>query len=179
MQVQFRRSGERRYAVRVARSGLPALERDSAPGFDDQMPHDLVHFVVERELGLRQGIFGQLAAGGNAGLFLPTSTEARDRRGSARERRALLKRSEKLALAGRDDGAASEAAAAVALMAWRTHRRGGRFAAPAWIGTERLRRICEQMDVLSAQWMRLDVGDSMSVDWPESESSRANHRRQH
>lgn len=168
MLVEFRRSGERRYAVRVARAGLPALERDSAPGYDDRMPHDLIHFVVERELGLKGGIFGQLAAGGNARLFLPVSSEAQDRRGMARARRALTKRSERLEQDGREDAAASEAAAAVALTAWRARLRGAGFAAPEWIGTERLERICEVLDELSARWRRLAVGEAMSLEWPEA-----------
>jgi hypothetical protein len=42
---------------------------NSAPGYDDLMPHDLQHFIVERTLGIRNGIFGQLAHGGSAGTF--------------------------------------------------------------------------------------------------------------
>ena len=42
---------------------------DSAPGFDPRTPHDLQHFIVEQELGIKLGIFGQLAAGGTAGTF--------------------------------------------------------------------------------------------------------------
>jgi hypothetical protein len=45
---------------------------DPAPGYSDLIPHDLVHLVIEEQLGLRDGIFGQLAVGGNAGTFVPT-----------------------------------------------------------------------------------------------------------
>ena len=67
MDVEFRRTGERRYAVTIIVPGRPMLEMNPAPGYDTRMPHDLIHFVVERELGIRHGIFGQLAAGGTAG----------------------------------------------------------------------------------------------------------------
>ncbi len=40
-----------------------------APGYDDLLPHDLVHLVVELHWGLRDGIYGDVAAGGNAGTF--------------------------------------------------------------------------------------------------------------
>jgi hypothetical protein len=43
-----------------------------AAGYSDLIPHDAVHFVVEDEFDLRQRIFGQIAAGGNAGTFVPT-----------------------------------------------------------------------------------------------------------
>src|SRR3546814_20442724 len=42
---------------------------DPAPGFDPDLPHDMVHFVVEAALGLKMGVFGQIAAGGDAGSF--------------------------------------------------------------------------------------------------------------
>ncbi len=52
---------------------------EPAPGYDDFLPHDLVHFVAEAEWGLDGAIFGQLAAGGDPGLFLPVEEELRDK----------------------------------------------------------------------------------------------------
>src|SRR5689334_18462280 len=72
MEVRFERTGQRRYAVAVLRDEHGDLRMDPAPGYSDLIPHDLVHLVVEEEFGLRKGIFGQLAAGGNAGTFVPT-----------------------------------------------------------------------------------------------------------
>jgi hypothetical protein len=37
---------------------------DPAPGYDPRLPHDMAHFVVENELGITGGVFGQLAQGG-------------------------------------------------------------------------------------------------------------------
>src|SRR3546814_1417139 len=69
MKVHFSRSGERRYSMRIEREGLPVLVMDPAPGFDPDLPHDMVHFAVEAALGLKMGVFGQIAAGGDAGSF--------------------------------------------------------------------------------------------------------------
>jgi hypothetical protein len=165
--VEFRRSGERRYAVRILRPGQPALEKDPAPGYDARLPHDIVHLVVERVLGLRQGIFGQAAAGGSGGLFMPVGSEANGKRAASRERRSFAKRSEKLKIAGQRDAAASEAAVYSARAAWEKHRTTGALGSrPSWISDEQITQICDELDTLSARWVRLGVGDLISVNWP-------------
>jgi hypothetical protein len=50
MEVKFRRTGERRYALTIHRENLPPLEF-GGPGYDPLMPHDLQHLIVESELG--------------------------------------------------------------------------------------------------------------------------------
>ena len=167
MDVEFRRSGERRYAVRILRPGLPVLEKDPAPGFDACLPHDVVHFVVERVLGLRQGIFGQAAAGGSGGLFVPVGSQANTRRAASRERRSFVKRSQKLGHAGRRDTAASEAAVYFTRMAWEKRRATGTLsAAPAWMSAAQLAQICDELDALSQRWVDLPVGGLLTVSWP-------------
>ena len=71
--ANLNRTAERRYSIVVLREGMDPLHMESAPGFDPLMPHDLQHFIVEQELGIKLGIFGQLAAGGTAGT-LTTNT---------------------------------------------------------------------------------------------------------
>ena len=56
MDLLFRRTGERRYAVAVQLPGYPTQALDQAPGFDPDIPHDLVHYLVEAELGLESGV---------------------------------------------------------------------------------------------------------------------------
>jgi len=63
VEVVFEKTGARRYAVAVHRSGLPALRMDPAPGFDRHFPHDMQHLIVEEQLGIVDGIFGRLANG--------------------------------------------------------------------------------------------------------------------
>jgi hypothetical protein len=87
MQVEFHKTAERRYAILIRREGLPDLKMDPAPGFDPLMPHDLLHFLVEQELGLRRGIFGQLAHGATAGTFRLAPSDASNNRAASRLRR--------------------------------------------------------------------------------------------
>ncbi len=54
MHVSFKRTGVKRYAVTVTVSGEPERALNPAPGYDDDIPHDLVHYVVEAELGFVQ-----------------------------------------------------------------------------------------------------------------------------
>src|SRR5436190_10695356 len=93
MEVTFRRIVESRYAVIVKVPGEAAQTMNPAPGFDDHIPHDLVHYVVEAELGLEAGVFGRAARGGGtfyAGQTVTNSREqARRRRKQARREQAL------------------------------------------------------------------------------------------
>ena len=69
MLLTFRRTGQRRYAVEARRTSFPDVEMNPAPGYDQCIPHDMMHLVVEAKLGLTRAVFGQLAAGGDAGTF--------------------------------------------------------------------------------------------------------------
>ncbi|HEY7017829.1 MAG TPA: hypothetical protein VH297_05120, partial [Gaiellaceae bacterium] len=99
MIVEFIRTGERRYAVAVEREGAPRLVMDPAPGYDERLPHDMLHLAVELEHGIPFGVFGQVAAGGNAGTF---------RRADGTPDRRLKRRGERLVRAHGDDLARSE-----------------------------------------------------------------------
>jgi hypothetical protein len=68
----FRRIGARRYEIVVERERAPQLVMHPAIGWDDHLPHDLLRFVAEAEWGIDDGILGQVAAGGDAGTFVPT-----------------------------------------------------------------------------------------------------------
>jgi len=108
MIVVFRRTGEKRYAVEALREGLPVVEISPAPGYDRLIPHDMMHMVVEAQLGLTRGIYGQLAAGGNAGTFRPTVNPNQRTQDARRERKRVTKRGKKLLKVGRDDCSQSE-----------------------------------------------------------------------
>jgi hypothetical protein len=69
MKVTFTRTAERRYRVSV--EGPVPSWMEPAPGYDARLPHDMAHFVVENELGISGGVFGQLATGGHARTFHP------------------------------------------------------------------------------------------------------------
>jgi hypothetical protein len=187
MQVEFRRTGERRYAITIFRKDDPTIEMNPAPGYDRIMPHDLLHLIVEKELRLRRGIFGQLAAGGNAGTFRPVASAGVNKREASRLRRKVAKRGEKLLRVGRDESALSEHAAYVCLNEWLSrstdpNRRklAVRFSSENNQSTEdddiltreMLDRVCARLDQASALWASLEIGESFSVMWPEQLSSK-------
>jgi len=177
MEIQFQRTGERRYAVRIHRKSLPPVEMNPAPGYDPVMPHDLLHLVVESELGLRHGIFGQIAEGGDAGTFRSVPTGDENPREAARRRRRAAKRGEKLLREGRQESAQSEHATYVCLYEWlarsadpKRRKLAAEMAPPAGgraLTEDVLARVCRRLDELSARWSHLDIGQSLTVMWPD------------
>ena len=74
MRVIFKRTGARRYAVILSRPGRAEQRLEPAPGYDDDIPHDLVHYVVEAELRLADGVFGRAAKGGGTFVAVTDGT---------------------------------------------------------------------------------------------------------
>src|SRR5262245_12567923 len=120
MNVRFRRTGVRRYAVLVDVAGQPPQAMDPAPAYDDDIPHDLVHYVVEAELGLTSGVYGRAALG--AGTFISTAGQDTSPRERARAQRKQQRRDRSL---GAHDAPAaaeleqSERLAGLCDLAWR------------------------------------------------------------
>lgn len=181
MILVFSRTGERTYAVEAQRPGFPQMLMSPAPGFDPLMPHDMMHLVVEAQLGLRHGIFGQLAAGGNAGTFHLPMKSGKSSRDVARARKRVANRGKRLLKNGRHECQQSERATFICLCEWRarsaSHDR--RMAQQAkevreTVAARKLRlnqtkldEICKHLDELSSHWFRLRVGQSMAVRWPD------------
>ena len=172
MTLVFRRTGQRRYAVEVQRPGFPVLEMNPAPGYDPRMPHDLMHLVVEAQLGLTHAIFGQLAAGGTAGTFHLFVKNDEGSRKITRARTRVKARGKKLLKEGRDECAQSEWAAHICWNEWVARsspaqpKRRSAMEPPA-LDQRKLDEICEHLDQLSAEWSSLEIGESMSVAWPD------------
>ena len=170
MTLVFHRTGRRRYAVEAQRSGFPDVEMNPAPGYDALIPHDMIHLVVEAQLGLTRAVFGQLAAGGDAGTFHIPSKSGEDVRAIARARTRVKERGRKLLKDGRDECMQSEQAAHICRHAWLARSpSGGPRKATAQLPTldqRKLDEICEHLDELSARWSNLEVGQSMAVAWP-------------
>ena len=187
MVVMFRRTGERRYAVEVKRPPFRDMEMNPAPGYDQFIPHDLMHLVVEAELGLDHAIYGQLASGGDAGTFRPTFNADEKTSEIARTRRRSKTRGAKLLQHGRDDCAQSERATYICWQEWLARSRAanpkptaaaiaqqakevrdvagnGELAA---LTEKKMDEICEHLDELSSYWSGLDVGQTMAVRWPD------------
>ena len=152
MIVRFVKGRGRRYGVHVDRDRAPALRMEPAPGYDDDLPHDLLHFVAEAEFGLDGGVFGDLAAGGNARIFEPVdSTLVAKMWRANRKRRCVL-----------PDGHRSEQLAAALETAWK-RRRGS---------SAELERLMPLLDELAARWRRLRPGESIVLTWPRPETRR-------
>jgi len=171
MEVRFKRTGERRYAVIVAQGG--ATQRfDPAPGYDDDIPHDLVHYAVEAVLGLDDGVFGRAAQGG--GTFIAMDGTGGDARAQARLRRKQRRREESMQTreGARQQMALSERLAALCDVAWR--RRHGQRAdpsrsAPALLSRDdvpRIERVLQSLDTLAPRWRALPIGEELVFDWP-------------
>jgi len=155
MKVTFVKTGERRYRLDVTRDRAPGLWVGSI-GYDDYLPHDLLHFVAEAEFGLDGGIFGDLATGGNARNFMPL-----DKKLIAKMWRAKRRKRTRL-----PDGRRSEELAWMLENAWRRHSSGKPVGDPA------LERLLPMLDELAERWHALRVGESMTLAWPRPERRR-------
>jgi hypothetical protein len=184
MSVTFVRTGERRYAVRVAVDGMPDMEMNPAPGYDPVMPHDLQHFIVERVLGIDGAIYGQLAAGGTAGTFHVIAKSGEFRKAS-RERRMRARRSSRLMSSHLEDCARSERATYVCWHDWLGHSKEPAHRAQALTMSEtvksilqrmpreerarftpeRLREIRSHFSTLSERWSALKIGEGFTAQW--------------
>ena len=179
MKIQFHRTGEQRYSIVVLREGQESLRMDSAPGFDPLMPHDLQHFIVEQELGIRLGIFGQIASGGTAGTFHHRH-DTMDRAASRVVRRSN-KKGKTLRQSGLEDAMFSERASYICWHHWLESIYDPR--APDMADTaksllalspdrerkrytpELLQRVVAKMNELSNQWKSTRIGEYMEVEW--------------
>ena len=147
MKVTFVKKGARRYAVEVRRDRYPDLWCGSI-GYDDRLPHDLLHFVAEAEYGLDGGIFGDLAAGGNARIFQSFDPKLTTK----------MWRQQRIRRTRLPDGRRSEQLACELGQGW-----------PA--GTLRP-DLQLKLDALAGRWQALQVGGSLTLEWPRPEGRR-------
>lgn len=172
MNVVFKRTGARRYAVVVSPEGERPRALEPAPGYDDDIPHDLVHYLVEAELGLTYGVYGSAARGG--GSFMagadPHATareRARDQRKQQKRERALRTHDARHAA----EMAHSEQLAAVCDVAWR--RRHGQRPDPARRpplqrpeDAAAVERVVARLDAVAPLWRALPIGGALVFAWP-------------
>jgi hypothetical protein len=189
MHVEFHKTGGRRYAVKIVRGGgLPDLEMNPAPGFDPLMPHDLMHFIVEQELDLKNAIFGQVASNRNAGNFISRPSESSNTRADTRFRRKEVKQRKKILKGGMDEYFQSERATVVCMYDWLSHSSNEKLRAKAAemkdfiqntysqmseierqkFNKKKLAEIRKRMDELSKRWSALPVNQSLKLEWSYS-----------
>jgi len=190
MDVRFTKTGHRQYGIAVRCDGAwgPTL---TAPGFDEHIPHDLVHFLVEAELGLALGVFGRQAAGG--GRFpVADRTEARRR----------ARREDRLKALGHPHMARSETITSACTVLWKL-RHGFLQEVPDWLrgrvpsgaagpagpaggepashgrqavspaDRDEVERVLARLDAAAETWHQLGIGEAMILTWPHRPVSRA------
>lgn len=190
MEVAFFRTGRRRYAIEIRREGGEVLRMDPAPGFDEYLPHDMQHLIVEEQLGLSNGIFGRLAKGGTSSTFASVGNRgALTKRKAARRRRTLQQKERRLAAAEASQFGESERATYVAWCDWLRHcpepalrRRGESMAETAEdnlvrmsaVERERLEgalpNIRARIDEIARRWHVLEVEERMVVVWDQHDT---------
>lgn len=187
MIVIFQRTGQRRYAVEAQRPGRPDVVMNPAPGYDRLIPHDMMHLVVEAGLGLTRGVFGQLAAGGDAGTCHVPMNSGESSRKLARVRKRVKGKGSKLLREGRDESQRSERATYICWYEWLARssssdrvklsqamakqakqvRDAGGDSELQFLTEKKLDEICKHLDHLSSHWSNLEVGQSIAVRWPD------------
>jgi len=150
VRVTFTKTNVRRYGVHVQRDAAPDLWL-YGPGYDERLPHDLLHFVAEAELGLDGGVFGDVAAGGNAKIFQPVDKALV----------AKLWRRNRIRKVVLPEGRRSEELAARLEHAYATREY-----------PPELEPVVAKLDELAERWQALAPGESITLDWPRPEGRR-------
>ena len=176
MKVTFVRSpGQRLRTIAERRDGV-TVGVTGAPDRDGRLPHDLAHFVVEKELGLDSGFWGGIAQGR---LFrgaeivsgpplhkrLTSPRQTRTRPGPAIEAEVLVR----IYVAIWTGEAVREYGSVRAYLdaqpAPRTRSRAEE------IHPETIDRVCKALDVIDAQWGKLSPGGELVLAWPDAARS--------
>lgn len=165
MKVTFTKVSGRRYLMTVVREHGPQLAPRHGPGYDDRLPHDAVHFIVEAEARLSGGVFGRIAAG-HSNMFWPADqTELR--------RQARHEAKWKPSAAEHADMARSEELAGLCQTLWEL-RAGHRTEVPLWFASvppatlesPLAERILARLDEFAKSWQALPTGGSITLSWP-------------
>ena len=152
MKVTFTRTGERRYRIDVEGKGVIRSFMEPAAGYDELLPHDLAHFIVEKYLGLKGAVYGRLAAGGHQ--FQPLDGK----------RLTGKKGHDKITPEQRREAEMVERIIDIAQHhAW--HGRPYTGAMVNGLSESDITALCQEFDRVSAIWKSLNVGGSMTLEW--------------
>ncbi len=175
MRVIFRKVKGNRYFVEIERQHGPPLVPRFGPGYDELMPHDIAHYLVEEHFNIELGVWGQLAAGG-FGVFRPAPSDMNS---------VTRRRAQRIGRIGRSDMARSEALVVVSVAAW--ERSIGRHPqlvreVSMDVQVERIQAMVGRLDDVARQWRVLRHGSSLMFEWPRrltvDVASSARGRRQ-
>jgi hypothetical protein len=159
MQVSFTKVEDSRYRVTIERDHGPALVPRFAPGYDDLMPHDIAHYLVEECFEIKLGVWGQLAAGGG-GIFSPAPED-----NTLRNQRRV----QRVGAVGREDMERSEQLVAITVAAWeRTigRMKHARREQPIQVDPIALDAAVRRIGRVAPRWHALQSGGSLTFVWP-------------
>lgn len=159
MKVTFARTEERRYRVSVEGPGVVASYMEPAAGYDDRLPHDLAHFVVENDLGIMGCIYGPLSNGSRGWAPLDYTQKRRPKK-SGNPKRNLDQREAEM----------TERIIDIACHAWTNRKYTGVLV--KGVSTEDITRLCRKFDAVSDIWSKLKIGESMSLEWSGARKGR-------
>ncbi len=169
MHVEFIRTGERSYHALMRRADGVTVRVPGA-GRMLPLPHDIVHFVAERELGLRGGFWGSVADGVLFGGM--TIVSGRQRPHAADRSKALMRSNTDLMLQAEVvvgaldaivlDGADADPRRALKRLS--EAQSAVRIGAVP-LDVSGLQRVCVALREAAARWRDLPVGTALTVEW--------------
>lgn len=178
MNITFTRTSERSYVASVVRDALTiqvsAFDRPTA------LPHDIAHYIVERELELKHGFWGCVAAGaifpGMQVLSGRPAVRAAERSKAViremettqwgTEAEVLVSVLEKIMRAGLEDN--YPAARALLNEVWKPSKPSRELPT-----AEEIKRICLALRQIEQQWQALAIGQSITVSWSLTRKSKS------
>lgn len=170
MRVAFTKVDATRCSIAIEREHGPALVPRPAPGYDDLMPHDLAHYIVEEYFDIGLGVGGQLAAGG-CGIFAPAPED---------NTLKYQRRGQRIAAIGRLDMARSEQLVVIIVSAWersidRIKHQTREF--PIDLDPDALHGAVRRTDEVARRWKALQHGASLTFTWPSHLTFEASKSR--
>lgn len=181
MEITFTKTGERTYEVGVRRDDGVEL-RVRTPDKPLAIPHDMVHYVVERELKMGRGFWGSIAAG----MVFGTVQVVRGRQPPhAAERSAAL-----IKASYREQAAAELYVAVLQRVTQEGKERDWRYVNACldevwrpfrWprphVDAEDAVRVCRALREAESAWATLPVGESVKVSWASAQRKGAARRK--
>ena len=176
MKVSFTKTDAKRYSVTIEREHGPALVPRFAPGYDELMPHDVAHYLVEEHFGIELGVWGQLAAGGG-GIFAPAPED---------NSLSYQRRAQRIGALGRADMARSEQLVVMTVAAWERTvglSKHQTSAITLEVDPDELRGAVQRMGEVARRWQALPRRGSLVFVWPReltfdpAKSRRGRRRR--
>jgi hypothetical protein len=185
MQIVVHRLDRTRYRSVIDRDDGVRYLLDGAGG-KGRLPHDLVHYVVESELGLDNGFWGSVADG----AVFPSMTWLYERR-----RPHATERGETVIKANSDPLTAADILAAIFAGALERDFAGGEIALAGEIrrrwtfrsggggGTDLSRaasaRTCAALRDMAGRWEQTPIGEPLTVAWNARSLDRSRKRARH